>query len=70
MAGILLNGRQRTLESVAEDEGDFLLAVQHQRAAERFREQIGRETNSIAAVVRHHLRLYYSDRYVVLPPDT
>ncbi|KAL2257700.1 hypothetical protein VTK26DRAFT_9280 [Humicola hyalothermophila] len=67
---VLLHKRLRTFESAADDEGDFLLAIQHQRAAERFRQQIGRETDSIAAVVRHHLRLRHDDSCVVLPPDS
>ncbi len=70
MAGILLHKRLRTFESAADDEGDFLLAIQHQRAAEDFRQQIGRETEWIAAVVRHHLRLCHDDSCVVLPPDS
>lgn len=70
MAGILLHKRLRTLESAADEEGDFLLAIQHQRAAEGFRQQISRKTESIAAVVRHHLRLHHSDSCVVLPPHS
>ncbi|GAB1311532.1 hypothetical protein MFIFM68171_01742 [Madurella fahalii] len=70
MAGILLHNRLHTLESTAEGEGDFLLAIQHQRAAERFRQQIGRETELIAAVVKHHLRLRHDDSCVVLPPNS
>lgn len=70
MAGILFKGRLRTIESAAEDESNFLLAIQHQRAAEAFRDKIGRETESIAAVVRHHLRLRRDDSCVVLPLDT
>jgi len=70
MAGILLHKRLRTLESVADDESDVLLAIQHQSAAEGFRRQIGSETESIAAVVRHHLHLRHDDSCVVLPPDS
>ncbi|KAK4146361.1 uncharacterized protein C8A04DRAFT_25871 [Dichotomopilus funicola] len=70
MAGILLNGRQRTLNSAADDEDDFLLAIQHQRAAERFREQIRLERDSIVVVVRHHLRLRRGDSCAVLPSDS
>ncbi|KAK3364970.1 hypothetical protein B0T24DRAFT_652204 [Lasiosphaeria ovina] len=64
IAGILLHNRLRMLKSAADDEGDFLLAMQHQRAAECFRRQISPETESIAAVVRHHLGLRHNDNCV------
>ncbi|KAK3391216.1 hypothetical protein B0H63DRAFT_467496 [Podospora didyma] len=70
MAGILLRNRLRMLKSAASDESDFLLAIQHQRAAEGFRRQISHETGSIAAVIRHHLGLRHNDSCVVLPPDS
>ncbi|KAK3324800.1 hypothetical protein B0T19DRAFT_239295 [Cercophora scortea] len=69
MAGILLHNRRRTFVSAADDEADFLLAIQHQRTAEGFRQQISRMTESITAVVRHHLHLRQDDGCVVLPPD-
>jgi len=68
--GIVLQNRLRTLKSAAADEYDFLLAVEHQGAATRFQQQIARETDSIVAVVRHHLRLHPDDSCVVLPPDS
>jgi hypothetical protein len=70
MAGMLLHKRLRTFDSAADDEGGFLLAIQHQRAAEGSRQQIGSETESIVAVVRHHLRLRHDDNCIVLPPDS
>jgi hypothetical protein len=65
----LLHKTQRSLESAAEEEGDFLLAVQHQRAADAFRQQLWQQKDSIAAVVRHHLGLRKTDSCTVLPPD-
>ncbi|SPQ27350.1 ea153f7d-7e81-4a73-a44c-fb147887f085 [Thermothielavioides terrestris] len=70
MAGIVLRNQLRTLKSVAWEETDFLLAVQHQRDADDFRQRISGESDSIAAVVRHHLRLRADDSCVVLPPES
>ncbi|KAK3366879.1 hypothetical protein B0T24DRAFT_722772 [Lasiosphaeria ovina] len=69
MAGIALHNQLRTLKSAAREETDFLLAVRHQRDADGFRQRIARESKSIAAVVRHHLRLGNDDSCVVLPPE-
>lgn len=70
MTEILLHERLRTLKSAAYDDNDFLLAIQHQSDAEDFQQQIGRETESIAAVVKHHLHLRHDDSCVVLPSDS
>jgi hypothetical protein len=68
--GVVLHKTQRSLESAAEEEGDFLLAVQHQRAADAFRQQLWQQRDLIAAVVRHHLGLRKTDTCTVLPPDS
>ncbi|KAL2023763.1 hypothetical protein VTK56DRAFT_1477 [Thermocarpiscus australiensis] len=70
MAGIVLRNQFRTLKSAAREETDFLLAVQQQRDADDFRQRIARESESIAAVVRHHLHLRNDDSCVVLPPES
>lgn len=68
MPGVLLQKKLRSLESAAEEEGDFLLAVRHQAAAESFRQRLWHQRDLIAALVRHHFHLGTNDRCTVLPP--
>lgn len=67
---ILLRHVQRSLDSAAEQETDFLLAVKHQHAAEALRRQLWLQRPSIEAVVRHHLGLASDDECTLLPQDS
>ncbi|KAL2177770.1 uncharacterized protein P884DRAFT_200052 [Thermothelomyces heterothallicus CBS 202.75] len=69
MPGILLRNRLRSLESAAEEESDFLLAFQHQRAAESFRLQLWAQRGSIEALVRHRFNLQRNDTCTIIPHE-
>ncbi|KJZ76347.1 hypothetical protein HIM_04429 [Hirsutella minnesotensis 3608] len=70
MSKFLLHNKLRSLDSAAREEGNFLLAAQHQSAAESFRRQVWSQKETIAALTRHHLGLHRNDSCTVLPPDT
>lgn len=67
---ISLHNKPHSFESAAEAETNFLLSVHHQRAAESLRRRLWDQRASIAAVVRHHLRLRRDDVCTVLPPES
>ncbi|RDA91278.1 hypothetical protein CP533_6325 [Ophiocordyceps camponoti-saundersi (nom. inval.)] len=67
---ILLNNRQRSIESVAWEESNFLLSLRHQVAAKKFRVWLWEQRESIEAVVRHQLGLRRHEACTVLPPDS
>lgn len=60
----------RTFESAAETENNVLLAIRHQKDAERFADQLWAQKDSIASLVKHHLGLGRDDACKVLPQNT
>ncbi|KAJ4305992.1 hypothetical protein N0V88_000783 [Collariella sp. IMI 366227] len=66
---IILRHKTRTLESAAAQETNFLLAFQHQRDADAFRQQLWEKRSLIEAAVRHCFKLGEGDKCTLLPPQ-
>ena len=67
--GLLHHGQLLSAGSAAEHESNLVLFIRHRQAAERFSRQLWDQKESLAALVRSHLRLRKGDGCIVLPRD-
>ncbi|KAF4980049.1 hypothetical protein FZEAL_3911 [Fusarium zealandicum] len=67
---ILLHNNLHTLATAAESEDNLVLLSKHNHAAKRFTLELWHQRQSIAALIRHHLRLRPDDICTVLPHET
>lgn len=67
---ILLHNKLHALETAAESEENLIFLSKHHNAAEKFKSELWHQRQSIAALIRHHLRLRPNDTCTVLPRET